>query len=442
LSWSERVRISLALVRWGSIDLTKELYSSVFANDVWSQGVIQESDISPVLWGYLQIYSHSCEDGALDNIWPKITKGIGLLADFTDELLLRTSQSEETISSLPLHSYSPRHLEKQEEFLLGVDDIISATNEVRDEEDEPETPDTPTLEPEEWTTTLIMDAMWALAAINQVLTLRGDSEFDKREKLEGLSEKLISAIMKTTAKMSTINELFASPEDSSLALCLVSTESLLRTQVVDESLLEKAIEAITNNLMHRHLIRVPQIKGRFSSHLALRIGQYYVNKNRKTEVEKCLQRILELVSENNCIPEYVDQRTGGGSYGAGASVFAAADLLLLMRDMLLMEEGDVLRVLPAIPNDWFASSTQMTADNLPTIYGPLGIEIGQSANQHQIEVHMTELPQELSIYVPTSFALPMMKIFGGGIVGRIKDPVAPFIKVLPLSPNIIATIHR
>jgi hypothetical protein len=121
---------------------------------------------------------------------------------------------------------------------------------------------------------------------------------------------------------------------------------------------------------------------------------------------------------------------------------AAVDFLLLVREMILSEDGEDLVVLPAISDEWYTSSIPLTVKSLPTSHGEVDIEVGVSTNQHQIEVGMKNLPRELIIQVPTHFALPMVKAFGGVIIDRAKDPVSPYVRIMPLSVNVVATVHR
>ncbi|UCE10078.1 MAG: hypothetical protein JSW61_14080 [Candidatus Thorarchaeota archaeon] len=190
------------------------------------------------------------------------------------------------------------------------------------------------------------------------------------------------------------------------------------------------------------LIRLQGPPQRFSSHLSLRLAHFYVSQKQRYDAEVLLEKALENLSDYHTLPEYVDPKSGGGSFGSGSSMLAAADLFLLARGMILVEEGPSLILLPGIPEDWYTSSTGLTIKRIPTNFGPLDFEMGASANQYQMEVSMTHLPEEIDLHVPMSFSIPLVKVFGAGIVGRFPREDSPYVKVVPLTERVVFTFHR
>jgi len=121
---------------------------------------------------------------------------------------------------------------------------------------------------------------------------------------------------------------------------------------------------------------------------------------------------------------------------------AAADLVLLLRTMFAFEDGSDLIILAGIPDEWFTATVPLSVSRIHTTSGRVSVDVGTSANQHQIEVRMEYLPQELEIHVPTSRALPMVKVYGAGVAGRFQDEVSPRIRVVPLSDDVVVTFHK
>jgi len=198
----------------------------------------------------------------------------------------------------------------------------------------------------------------------------------------------------------------------------------------------------TAALLKRNLVRVPEPDARFSSHLSLRIAHYHALGKSDYETWTLLRRVIELLSEFHTLPDFVEPRSGAGSSGSGSSILAAADLLLILREMVVYEDGPDIIVLPAIPDEWFTSSVPLQVSGLPLSTGVIDVEVGTSRNQHQIEVKMSNLPNELEIHVPTYFSLPMIKLFGGGIINRVKEEGIAYIRAVPMSTNVVATFHR
>ena len=192
----------------------------------------------------------------------------------------------------------------------------------------------------------------------------------------------------------------------------------------------------------RNLWKTQEPKELFSSHLALRIAHFHVWDRNRDAAEPLFLRALEFLSEDFLLPEFVNIRTFGGSGGAGSSVMAAVDLILLLSDMLVLEENNNLIFLAGIPSDWYSSGKLLSIRDLHTRFGKTNIDIGQSANQNQIEVGMEILPEEIEIHVPESVPIRMVKAYGGSIVTRAAKDRSPHIKLVPLSNEVTLTYHR
>ncbi len=123
-------------------------------------------------------------------------------------------------------------------------------------------------------------------------------------------------------------------------------------------------------------------------------------------------------------------------------MIAAADFILLIRDMLLYEEGSNLIILAGVPEAWFTTKKPLIVDSLPTLSGNSHIELGSSANQHQIEIGLVELPEELEVHIPSSVPMSMVKAHGSSIVERASKAASPFLKLVPLSEDTVLTYHK
>ncbi|MHA2003750.1 MAG: hypothetical protein ACW960_06550, partial [Candidatus Thorarchaeota archaeon] len=295
---------------------------------------------------------------------------------------------------------------------------------------------------EPWQLTDLSDALWMLSAL--VLVSNAYDSLGDKERFDSISEAVVqymSFVSENVERLAADKDVLASAKGQTDALALLDAIVLLGGDLVSSDFVE-VIFASVNSLVTKHLVRLPEPDGRVSSHLGLRLAHYHVLKKDEFATLQILERLMEFVSEFYTIPEFVNTRTSGGGHGDGSSLMAAVDLLLLIREMILSEDGEDLVILPAISDEWYTSSIPLTVKSLPTSHGEVNIGVGVSTNQHQIEVRMKNLPRELIIHVPSHFALPMMKAFGGGIVDRAKDSVSPYIRIMPLSTNIVATVHR
>ena len=153
-------------------------------------------------------------------------------------------------------------------------------------------------------------------------------------------------------------------------------------------------------------------------------------------------RVLDFFSDDYHLPDFVDVRTYGGSAGCGHSIIAAADLILLMLDMILYKEESNLVILAGVPGEWFTTKRPLIIDSLPTRNGNAHIELGSSSNQHQIEISLDDLPEELEVHVPSIVPLPMVKAYGASIVERKSRGSSPHLRIVPLSEETVLTFHK
>ncbi|MFW9847020.1 MAG: hypothetical protein ACFFD6_09745, partial [Candidatus Thorarchaeota archaeon] len=433
-NWREKARVLLALSRIGSSTLAKEISLSVGKTTSIPEHADQ-AVLGPYLWGILQYNAHTKDLGFLRSIVPFINDVATMLID-SAELQLAVPE---------LRPHSPPPSEPpieiiEDENLLGVNDIIDATREVLGEPPEPEAKKE--LEFSPWTLSDLVEAVWArgaLLSVSAVYDALGEEE--RYDSLIDVLSRYESLVVKNAERLAGEAGAFESPEGRMEALDLLDVTVLLDWQSAPPALIETATAAI-NDMLLKNLVKMPDNTALISSHLALRLAHYRALKRDDYTVSQALERVKELVSEFYTLPEYVNARTSGGSAGDGCSLMAAVDLLLLIREMIAFEYGEDLVVLPAISDEWYTSSTPLTVKSLPTLHGTVNIEVGVSVNQHQIEVQMKDLPRELIVHVPVHFSLPMMKAFGGGIIDRVKDSESPFIRIMPLSNNVVATFHR
>ncbi|MHA2378952.1 MAG: hypothetical protein ACXADO_04090 [Candidatus Thorarchaeota archaeon] len=433
-NWPEKARVLLALSAVGCLDQARALLSttaSLVADNVEEYDSLQ---LSPILWSLLQYHLHSQDDSYLHEIGPLVGH---LVRAIGKGIELQTVEPQPPPPEDSVVEYAPY---EGAPSYLGVNDIIAATRDVLEEpppmEDEPP-------RPEPWGLQEVINALWNLSAFS--LGIDVCHGFGDDRNIDALRETLQdyeTLVKQTVDSLLKEAELFSSPRKQMQAFELVTTVSLLRTKVVNANLLSNALDSIKANLVSNNLVKVLEPATRISGHLGLRLAQYMAQLKAEYEVEQLLKRALEFQDVFYNLPDFVDVKTGGGSYGSGSSIKAAADLLLLVREMIVSMSGDILVVLPAVPDWWYTSTVPLAVENLPTIFGSLDIEVGASPNQHQIEVRMKNLPQEILIHLPTLFSLPMMKAFGGGIVERIKDSESPFIRVVPLSNTLVVTIHQ
>jgi hypothetical protein len=236
---------------------------------------------------------------------------------------------------------------------------------------------------------------------------------------------------------------FISEEEVLDAVALLGTVALLRTKSIDSQLLEYIQKEITQRWTTiLRMVRLPGVAKENSIHLTLLLAHYLVHTKDRSGVAPMMRAVLKLLSEYHALPEWVDPKTNGGSRGSGCSIVAAADLMLLLRDMIVSEDGDDLVIMPGIPQEWYTSNNNLVLRNIPTPRGRIQIEMGASANQRQIEIRMESLPREIEAYLPTGRAVSMVKLYGCGLAGRFANSASPHVRLVPLFEDVVLAFHR
>lgn len=103
---------------------------------------------------------------------------------------------------------------------------------------------------------------------------------------------------------------------------------------------------------------------------------------------------------------------------------------LLLRWMLVFDQGDELFIARAVPRDWLASGTPIAAEGLPTPWGRVSLELQCKPDEQRIDGHLT-LPTRdpghtwLTLRVPAGKALRKVVVDGreAGIEGPHEDRV-------------------
>jgi hypothetical protein len=234
---------------------------------------------------------------------------------------------------------------------------------------------------------------------------------------------------------------YESADDIDTMLKLLSGYSLTNATDAGNGLFEALVNGLREKRFSRGLFRYPGEEGRISSHLALRIAHAFVHLGARHESELLLENITRYLSEFHQLPEWINLKSKGGSLGNGCSIEAAADLKLLLRDMMIYERNGVLFVFAGIPEAWFTSESPLSVRGIPTGQGLVSIDTGVSANQHQIEIDLDSLPEELEVCLPMHIPLHMVKVVGGSVIDRLETPNNR-IRIIPLSGQVAITFHR
>jgi len=411
-SWKERMRILLALIRSGSTNITENVIAEMVSKVDIPDSALDLAIFSPMLWGILQYCEYVTE-----------AKISGDFLEYLRNLTTGVLSGIQTLIGVDEISHEAESIivddEPLEHYLVVKEDVLSDFE----------------------------NQLWNLATLKSALKFFNDIH----------DEELTSQLEQTIAKYQDLvverskaieNARWLRPTDSVMPqveqeiLEVLASATLLQITEIETSFLEMLCSKIVKRRIISNLWKFLQPEERYSSHLALRLAHFYVKTKQRDLVEPLLHRVLDFFSDDYHLPDYVDIRTYGGSGDCGQSVTAAADFILLLLDMVVYEEGSNLIVLAGVPEAWFTAKKPLIVSSLPTRRGKVHIELGSSSNQHQIEISLIDLPEELEVHVPSSVPIPMMKSYGASLVERASKAASPYLKLVPLSEETVLTFPR
>jgi len=412
LSWKERTRILLALIRSGCSTVSEKLVTEMISKGELPDGPLDLSIFSPMLWGFLQYYEYAADtriSGENLQYFRKHTSGVITAIQKqmgTDEISPEVGSTIEDESPL-------------EHYLVVKEGVLSDYE----------------------------NLLWNLAALKTAYRFFKDLH---DEEMIAVLEETLGPYRDFVSKKSKDIETarWVRPTDPSMQkvereiLDVLASIALLQISEIEPGFFEMLCGKIASRRIITNLWKFFQPNERYSSHLALRLAHYYTVTKQRNLVEPILQRVLDFFTDDYHLPDFVDPRTYGGSSGTGSSVVAAADFILLIRDMTLYEDGPNLIVLAGVPEAWFTAKKQLVVDSLPTRSGKSHIELGTSSNQHQIEIGLVDLPEELEVHIPSSVPMSMVKAYGSSIVERVSKAASPFLRLVPHSEDTVLTFHK
>ena len=111
-----------------------------------------------------------------------------------------------------------------------------------------------------------------------------------------------------------------------------------------------------------------------NAYLSLEIAQILLRAGDPRYLE-VIDAVARLASPTGQWPEAIHPRTGGGCMGDGHHVWAAAEWVLMMRNLFVREEGSTLILAAGVPERWLQPDTEVAFGPAPTDFGTVSIRL-------------------------------------------------------------------
>jgi hypothetical protein len=152
----------------------------------------------------------------------------------------------------------------------------------------------------------------------------------------------------------------------------------------DDSRLLDTVEFILDNCFVDGGFFQDMIHSGINPYLTLHIAQVLLRANDKRFIP-LLNKVAELASPTGQWPEAVHPRTLGGCMGDGQHAWAAAEWIIMLRNIFVREENDYLVLCAGVPLQWLEESKELYFGPALTTFGEIKIWIKPSGNKTTIE---------------------------------------------------------
>ncbi len=256
------------------------------------------------------------------------------------------------------------------------------------------------------------DDFWGLAGFNAAARLAGHhDDISGRHKYAVYARDLENAIFTSIEK---IPEQFclgcipASPYrrmDSGAIGSLVADYPLRLTERGNLRIM-KTVDYLIDNCFCKDGFFQDMIHSGINPYLTLSIAQTLL-RNNDDRFQKLIQVTADFASSTGQWPEAIHPATGGGCMGDGQHGWAAAEWIMMIRNLFVREEDNQLVIGAGIFPEWMAAGDPISFGPSPTPYGAVSVKIthAESGPVLTLETAWRDDPPEIAVEIPGYLAV-------------------------------------
>jgi hypothetical protein len=274
------------------------------------------------------------------------------------------------------------------------------------------------------------DNFWAVAGLKAAAEMvkRCGSE-SKSKEIDRLSKDFKKSIFDSIEKIPekrSRGSIPASPYrrmDAGAIGSLVSDYPLQLTPPGDRRI-TATLSFLLENCFHSGAFFQDMIHSGLNVYLTLAIAQSLLRME-DNRYRSLIHAVKGLASSTGQWPEAIHPHTGGGCMGDGQHGWAAAEWVMMIRNLFVREEGRRLILCSGILPEWLQPESPIRFGPTTTIFGKISIKIIQ-IDYHRLEVSLNAEPKHIpakgEINIPGYQSLPVIDWKGVYRVKRIEDP--------------------
>jgi hypothetical protein len=251
------------------------------------------------------------------------------------------------------------------------------------------------------------DDFWALAGLRSAARLAGQFKAAARQgefraEAQNLEQSIFKSIAAIPASMSG-GAIPASPYrrmDAGAVGSLVADYPLHITAAGDERI-GKTADFLLNHCFHAGGFFQDIIHSGINPYLTLCIAQTFL-RNADLRYRDLIATVADLASATGQWPEAIHPRSGGGCMGDGQHGWAAAEWVMMMRNLFVREEKDKIIIGAGIFPEWFLRGARINFGPTWTPFGALCVDIENDGRRPYLtlEASWHTAPARVEIQVP------------------------------------------
>jgi hypothetical protein len=161
------------------------------------------------------------------------------------------------------------------------------------------------------------------------------------------------------------------------------------------------VHALVERCFHRGGFFQDIIHSGINAYLTLDIAQTMLRAG-DCRYRELMETVARLASPTGQWPEAIHPQTGGGCMGDGQHGWAAAEWVMMVRNLFVREEGNRLLIGSGLWEEWFENDEDVFFGPTLTPWGPVSVRIVRPASSPllSVDAHWRDDPPRVDVEVP------------------------------------------
>ena len=255
------------------------------------------------------------------------------------------------------------------------------------------------------------DSFWSLAGLRAMVEIAGslnketDINFFDKEARE-LNQNILDSF-KTVSQRLGEEIIPATPSRNFDESAIGSISSIYPLALFGNELKHPAntVEKLREKFVDEKGFFHPFVHSGYNPYLTLQIAHSFLNLGETAKAWEVAETIFRQAHPPYSLPEAIHPRTGGGTMGDGHHGWAAAEIILFLRDCMVIEEGNAISLFKGGHNRLLMKGKDITLKNAPTRFGPFSCSLHYTGESNAVlsfegNFRNDSMPERVDIFFP------------------------------------------